>query len=120
MDMTSSTHTTAPSTTSTSPVSSASTWRTGRVRSLLAGSLAGSFLANALPHLFFALTLQTHATPFGADSSITVNLLWGIANLILGTALTVFPSNRRHILLFTTAALIGAASTAISLAILWA
>jgi len=45
---------------------------------------AGATLTNGMPHLIIALTGRRNLTPFGRDSSASVNLLWGLANFIVG------------------------------------
>lgn len=47
--------------------------------------LAGAMLANSAPHLATAATGRKHLTPLaGKDSSPTVNLVWGLGNLVGG------------------------------------
>jgi len=46
--------------------------------------LAGVALTNAVPHLNIALTGRRNLTPFGRDSSPSVNLLWSLINFAGG------------------------------------
>lgn len=59
-------------------------------RARRAGAFAGGLLvANSAPHLATAAAGRTHLTPLaGRGSSPQVNLLWGLANLSGGLALT--------------------------------
>lgn len=50
---------------------------------------AGFFLANALPHLFNGISGDAFPTPFAEEpgiglSSPLTNVLWGLANLLIG------------------------------------
>lgn len=87
---------------------------------LLIAVLSGSLIANGVPHLWFAVSGQQHATPFGASSSPAVNLAWSLANLGLGIALTV-PLSRLRLrpVPLVVASLVGAAGTIASLVVLW-
>lgn len=87
---------------------------------LLLAVLSGSLIANGVPHLWFAVSGQQHATPFGASSSPSVNLAWSLANLGLGLALTV-PLRRFRLqpVPLVVAALVGAAGTIASLVVMW-
>jgi hypothetical protein len=58
----------------------------------LACFCAGLFLANAVPHFVYGACGNRFPTPFAKPpgkglSSPLVNVLWGILNLIIGTAL---------------------------------
>ena len=53
---------------------------------------AGMFLANAVPHFVHGISGDCFPTPFARPpgkglSSPTVNVLWGLLNLIVGTIL---------------------------------
>ena len=54
--------------------------------------LAGMFLANAVPHFVHGISGDRFPTPFAHPpgkglSSPTVNVLWGLLNLVIGTIL---------------------------------
>jgi len=54
--------------------------------------LAGMFLANAVPHFVHGISGNRFPTPFARPpgkglSSPTVNVLWGLLNLVIGTIL---------------------------------
>ena len=87
------------------------------VVSAVFGLFAGSLLANAVPHTLFGLTGVDHLSPFG--TSPTVNLLWGVANLLMGIALVLPPAARRARVPFIVGAAAGSLGTAISLFVLW-
>jgi hypothetical protein len=58
----------------------------------LACFCAGLFLANAVPHFVYGICGDRFPTPFSKPpgkglSSPLVNVLWGLLNLIIGTAL---------------------------------
>lgn len=40
--------------------------------------VAGSLLANSMPHFVIALTGRRNITPFGRNSSAPINALWGL------------------------------------------
>ncbi len=46
--------------------------------------ISGVALVNSLPHFAVSLTGRRNLTPFGRDSSATVNLLWGAINFLGG------------------------------------
>ncbi|MEM7130510.1 MAG: hypothetical protein AAF702_29570 [Chloroflexota bacterium] len=55
----------------------------------LAALGAGFFLANTVPHLTSGITGQEFPPPFAAESGVslsspTVNVVWGLVNLLLG------------------------------------
>lgn len=55
----------------------------------LAGFFAGLFLTNAIPHFVHGISGNRFPTPFAKPpgkglSSPTVNVLWALANLIIG------------------------------------
>ena len=81
------------------------------------GLFAGSLLANGVPHTLFGLTGATHTSPFG--TSPTTNLLWGLANLLVGAALVLPRPARRAAVSFVVAAAAGILGTAVSLLALW-
>lgn len=49
--------------------------------------LAGTLLANSVPHLVIGVSGRRNMTPFGRDSSPLVNALWGVLNLAGGCLL---------------------------------
>ena len=54
--------------------------------------VAGLFLANAVPHFVNGISGEPFQSPFGSppgvgESSPLVNVLWGMANLVIGYAL---------------------------------
>src|ERR1700727_4097618 len=58
----------------------------------IAAFFAGAFLANAVPHFVYGICGDRFPTPFSKPpgkglSSPLVNVLWGLLNLIIGTAL---------------------------------
>lgn len=57
------------------------------------GLVAGSLLANGVPHTLFGLTGASHVSPLG--TSPAVNLVWGLANLLLGAVLVLPGAARR-------------------------
>lgn len=81
------------------------------------GLFAGMFVANGLPHTYFGLMGTEHMSPFGTAAS--VNLVWGLANLAIGVALTTPQAARRASLPFTVGAAAGAMGLAASLIVLW-
>jgi len=59
---------------------------------LLACFLGGAFLANAIPHVVSGMLGRPFQTPFARPpgeglSSSTVNVLWGLFNLVVGYVL---------------------------------
>lgn len=60
----------------------------------IAWFFGGAFLTNAVPHLVSGVSGSTLQTPFASPpgvglSSSTVNVLWGMFNLIVGYVLVV-------------------------------
>jgi hypothetical protein len=60
----------------------------------LAHFFAGAFLANAVPHVVQGVCGNKFQTPFAqprgiGESSAIVNVVWGMANLAIGTALAL-------------------------------
>lgn len=58
----------------------------------VASFFAGMFLANAVPHFVHGISGDRFPTPFAHPpgkglSSPTVNVLWGLLNLVVGTIL---------------------------------
>jgi hypothetical protein len=58
----------------------------------VASFFAGMFLANAVPHFVHGISGDRFPTPFAhppgkGSSSPTVNVLWGLLNLVVGTIL---------------------------------
>lgn len=49
--------------------------------------LIGFALANGMPHFLFGSSGKIFRTPFGKESSPTMNVGWGLFNFILATAL---------------------------------
>lgn len=86
----------------------------------LCGVLAGSFAANALPHLYFGLAGLNHMTPFGDPSSPMVNIGWGAANVVIAAAAARMGSGRGATAAFPTGVVVGVIGTIFSLVILWA
>ncbi|HEX4006850.1 MAG TPA: hypothetical protein VHX60_11790 [Acidobacteriaceae bacterium] len=61
----------------------------------MAAFFAGAFLANAVPHFAYGICGDPFPTPFGKPpgkglSSPTVNVLWGLFNLLVGCVLFRF------------------------------
>ena len=48
---------------------------------------AGMFLVNGIPHFIQGICGHRHMTPFKADSSAVLNVLWGFVNFIAGELL---------------------------------
>ena len=94
--------------------------RRATIISGLGGLLAGSFAANALPHLYFGLARMDNMTPFGNPSSPVVNLVWGVANIAIAAAAAKMGSGRGAASAFAIAGVCGAIGTIASLVILWA
>ena len=76
---------------------------------------AGMFIANMVPHFIHGISGETFPTPFANPpgkglSSPTVNVLWGLFNLIIGYLLfragKISNSNKWTVLLFFTGILI--------------
>ena len=86
--------------------------------------LAGLFLTNAIPLFVHGVSGDAFPSPFSSPpgkglSSPTVNVLWGLANLVIGYILfrvgKVSSANRWSLLAF----LVGAAYMSISLSIVF-
>lgn len=101
-----------PSATATTRKTSSLGPRAATVVAVLLGVVVGSFLANSVPHLVQGLSGNVFMTPFGADSSPAVNLVWGGANLALALGLAVAVRARARRPAFVVGALLGAVSTA--------
>mgnify|MGYP001398702026 CR=1 FL=1 len=61
--------------------------------------VAGTFLANAVPHFVNGISGDSFPSPFGdppgfGHSSPTVNVLWGAANLLVGYMLLRYSARR--------------------------
>jgi FtsH-binding integral membrane protein len=61
--------------------------------------IAGTFLANAVPHYVSGISGNSFPSPFGDPpgfglSSPTVNVLWGAANLLVGYVLLRYSARR--------------------------
>lgn len=50
--------------------------------------LSGALIANSVPHVVIGLAGQQHMTPFGSESSPSVNVLWGTSNALGACPLT--------------------------------
>lgn len=68
-----------------------------KVVSFLCYLLAGVFLKNSGPHLVVALSGRRNITPFGANSSPFVNLLWCGMNVASGYLLVRFADRRENV-----------------------
>ncbi len=55
---------------------------------------AGAALWNGVPHVIVALTGRRNLTPFGRDSSPSVNALWGLINLVGGYLLVRYADKK--------------------------
>lgn len=104
---------TATLTTTAAPATSTRT----TVISVTLGLLAGTLVANGVPHAVFGLLGSDHTTPFGTAAG--TNLLWGLANLVVGASLAAPRSARRAYVPFTIGVAAGALGLAISLIVLW-
>ncbi len=83
----------------------------------LAYFFAGVFLVNGIPHFVHGISGKIFSSPFAEESSAVVNVLWGIANFVIGYLLIVGVGN--FAFGFTLDALlvgIGALVTAVGLA----
>ncbi|MGA3286887.1 MAG: hypothetical protein ABSD46_05655 [Bacteroidota bacterium] len=76
---------------------------------------AGMFIANIVPHFIHGISGEAFPTPFANPpgkglSSPTVNVLWGLFNLIAGYVLfkagKISNSNKWNVLLFFTGILV--------------
>jgi uncharacterized membrane protein HdeD (DUF308 family) len=52
--------------------------------------LVGFFFSNGWPHYIAGLAGKRFRSPLGPDSSARLNLIWGIANFVLGTVVLVW------------------------------
>jgi hypothetical protein len=55
-------------------------------------SVIGFFFSNGMPHFIAGVAGKRFRSPLGANSSARVNLLWGLINFVLGTALVLWRS----------------------------
>lgn len=94
--------------------------RAARIVAGLLGLLIGSFAANAVPHLVQGLAGHVFQTPFGADSSPTVNLVWGTANLVLAAGIAFGSRRRMRDAGFVPGLAVGVLATAASLLVVFA
>lgn len=85
----------------------------------LLGLLVGSFAVNGLPHLVQGLAGNVFQTPFGAQSSPTVNLVWGAVNLVLALGIGFLARRRIRSAGFVVGAGAGVLGTAASLLVLF-
>jgi len=82
----------------------------------LAWFFAGAFLMNALPHLGNGVSGHSFQSPFATPpgeglSSSTVNVLWGLANAVVGYLLVIRVGrfdvrNNRHVIVFGAGAVL--------------
>jgi hypothetical protein len=84
---------------------------------------AGAFLANSIPHIVQGISGNRFQTPFASprgigESSATVNVVWGFANVVIGGVLlrVAFPAEGAPPWSLCLAALIGALALALYLA----
>jgi hypothetical protein len=90
--------------------------------SYVAWFFAGAFLINSVPHIVQGISGNKFQTPFAkppgvGESSAIVNVIWGFANLVIGSGLVHFTwpvTSPSPLLCF--AALIGALALALHLA----
>ena len=88
----------------------------------LAYFFAGVFLANGVPHFMHGISGQRFQSPFASppavgESSALVNVLWGLANFIIGFVLIfVVPGFTCGFTLATLMVGLGAVITAVGLA----
>lgn len=47
----------------------------------------GFLLGNGMPHFVFGAAGEIFRSPFGAESSPTTNVIWGLVNFVAATAL---------------------------------
>ena len=75
----------------------------------VAAFFAGAFLANVVPHFIHGISGAAFPTPFANPpgkglSSPTVNVLWGLANLVVGYLLfragKISPDKKWNLLIF--------------------
>ncbi|WP_144926838.1 hypothetical protein [Halorubrum salsamenti] len=57
------------------------------ITELVVFAVIGVFGTNAVPHFVRGITGHRHMTPFGAESSARLNVLWGSANAGVSGAL---------------------------------
>ncbi len=100
---------------STATKSTASRGLRQHLLSGLLGLLVGSFAVNAVPHLANGLAGNMFRTPFGAESSATVNLLWGLANLGFAVGIGLIARHRIRSTAFALGAGAGVLGTGVSL-----
>jgi hypothetical protein len=50
--------------------------------------LVGSLLGNGVPHFVFGAAGKVFRSPFGQKSTPKVNIMWGLSNLLLATAIS--------------------------------
>lgn len=50
----------------------------------------GFFFSNGMPHFVAGAAGKRFRSPLGANSSARVNLIWGLTNFVLGTALVLW------------------------------
>jgi hypothetical protein len=86
---------------------------------------AGLFLANFVPHFIQGISGQTFPTPFANPpgkglSSPTINVLWGLLNLVIGyfllRAAKITNKNFRTVIIFFTGIIIMSIMLSISFA----
>jgi hypothetical protein len=82
---------------------------------------AGAFLANGVPHFVNGISGHRFQTPFASppavgESSPIVNVLWGMANFVIGLWLLSFDEPNLGLNLDTVAVFSGAFLTTITLA----
>ncbi len=65
-----------------------------RVSSFISYFFAGAFFTNSIPHLIVAFTGRRNLTPFGKNSSPSVNLLWSGINFASGYLLFLFADRK--------------------------
>ena len=49
--------------------------------------LLGYFFSNGMPHFAFGVAGKKFRSPLGANSSPTVNVIWGLTNFVAGSAI---------------------------------
>lgn len=85
----------------------------------LLGLLVGSLAVNGLPHLTQGLAGNVFQTPFGAQSSPAVNLVWGAVNLVIALGIGFLARHRIRSAGFVVGAGAGVLGTAASLLVLF-
>lgn len=50
--------------------------------------LLGFFFSNGMPHFLFGVAGKNFRSPLGANSSPTINVVWGLINFIAGSGVT--------------------------------